>query len=68
MDDVDRTNQDLEFLDALTKKGNLKKEAEPKGYCLYCYEPLLDSHRRWCNAECRDAWEKEQRLKNGLKK
>lgn len=28
------------------------------GYCLMCYEPL-EGDRRWCDAECRDYWEKE---------
>jgi len=29
------------------------------GECLYCAEPLLAA-RRWCNAEHRDAWQKER--------
>ena len=31
----------------------------PMGHCYYCDEPLHDNYRRWCDAECRDAWEKE---------
>ena len=27
----------------------------PTGECLWCGEPV-ESPRRWCNAECRDAW------------
>lgn len=26
------------------------------GYCLHCGEDV-ESPRRWCDAECRDAWE-----------
>lgn len=28
------------------------------GYCLNCGEEINESDRRWCNAECRDDWEK----------
>ena len=28
------------------------------GFCLHCDEPV-ESPRRWCDAECRDNWEKE---------
>jgi len=28
------------------------------GLCLSCGEPV-ESPRRWCDAECRDQWEKE---------
>lgn len=27
------------------------------GYCLHCDEPLPAEHR-WCDSDCRDAWEK----------
>lgn len=30
------------------------------GYCLECGEDL-DNPRRWCDAECRDQWERRQR-------
>lgn len=39
------------------------KKAEapaPTGRCLYCDE-ILDDHKRWCDAEHRDLWEKETR-------
>lgn len=62
MDDIDRTNQDLEMYEK-SRRSQYKKEAEPTGYCLYCEEPLNDPNKRWCNAECRDAWEKERRMK-----
>ncbi|MDR2092328.1 MAG: DUF2116 family Zn-ribbon domain-containing protein [Azoarcus sp.] len=34
----------------------------PTGVCLYCGEPLPDG-RRWCDANCRDDWQKEQNMK-----
>ncbi|WP_274585342.1 hypothetical protein V9W64_10550 [Neisseria leonii] len=36
------------------------REAEPTGSCLYCEEPLSDG-LRWCNADCRDDWERERK-------
>lgn len=27
------------------------------GFCLNCQEPMAPGHR-WCDAECRDVWEK----------
>lgn len=32
---------------------------QPTGHCLYCEAPQPAGHR-WCNAECRDGWEREQ--------
>ena len=32
----------------------------PTGRCHYCDE-ILDDARRWCDADCRDAWDKENR-------
>lgn len=29
-----------------------------KGVCLYCGEPLSDG-KRWCDALCRDEWQRE---------
>ncbi|MCL2076028.1 MAG: hypothetical protein FWH15_06270 [Betaproteobacteria bacterium] len=30
------------------------------GYCLNCGEPIDD--RRWCDAACRDDWERRDRI------
>lgn len=30
------------------------------GACLHCEEPV-PAGRRWCDAECRDQWQKDQR-------
>lgn len=32
------------------------------GRCLYCTDPV-PAPRRWCGAECRDDWEREQRAR-----
>ena len=42
---------------------NLSKSRKPEGpkatgFCLFCDEPL-DDGLRWCNAACRNDWEKE---------
>ena len=66
MDEIDLANQELEFLERVQRSKQYKQEAEPTGYCLFCFEPLDDKRKRWCDAECRDAWEKEQ--KKGVKR
>lgn len=62
MDDADRANKDWEVYQKNISV-NLKKEAEPTGYCLYCHEPLHDKRKRWCDAHCRDDWQRERNLK-----
>lgn len=61
MDIADQSQLELEQINA-HQKINLKQEAEPTGYCLFCGEPLTDN-KRWCDADCRDMWEKEQNAK-----
>lgn len=36
--------------------------AEGAGFCLYCGTDV-DSHRRWCGADCRDLWQRDQQRK-----
>jgi hypothetical protein len=40
-----------------------RKPAAPRasGFCLNCGEPLPEG-RRWCDAECRDDWERMNTL------
>lgn len=56
MDELDRADiyNQMNLEAALT----LRKPEGPRatGYCLCCEEP---SEKRWCNADCRDEWEKE---------
>ena len=35
------------------------RSPSPSGLCLYCLD-ICPDRRRWCNAECRDAWERER--------
>ena len=64
-DQFDRAS-DLEELDRQSAINLQQKQARPAayavGHCLYCYEPLPVGYR-WCDSECRDDWEKEQKLK-----
>lgn len=32
---------------------------QPNGRCHFCDE-IVDDHARWCDATCRDGWEREQ--------
>lgn len=63
MDVIDRAQMEIEHEAARRRPKADKKEAEETGFCLYCGEPLTKG-RRWCDAECRDSWEKEQKRKN----
>ena len=64
-DQFDRAS-DLEELDRQSAMNLQQKQAKPAaeagGHCLYCYEPLAAGYR-WCNAECRDDWDEEQKRK-----
>jgi hypothetical protein len=66
MDKVDEADKTIEmhFLDALTRAKKHQSAAVATGFCLYCAKPL-DDGRRWCDADCRDAWELEnERIKH----
>lgn len=38
----------------------LRRPTAPRatGFCLFCEEPV-ELDRRWCDADCRDLWERE---------
>lgn len=38
---------------------NLYRQCRPNGYCHYCGAKLNNPEARWCDADCRDDWEKE---------
>ncbi len=44
----------------------VRKPAGPPecGICHYCEEPIIMG--RWCDTDCRDAWEAEQKQKGGV--
>lgn len=58
-DEADRAQQDIECLSALHLRAIASRppEAVAEGACLYCGEVLADG-RRWCDADCRDGWER----------
>ena len=41
-------------------RANLKPEAEYTGECLWCSEEL-PKPKRWCDADCRNDWERDKR-------
>lgn len=55
---------DLEALDLASSlirqklKAAKAKKVEATGCCLYCGEAVPEGHR-WCDAECRDEWQKD---------
>lgn len=56
-DEVDVTAQRLEReMEALLRR---RAKAGPRstGACLWCEAPLPDG-QRWCDADCRDAWQR----------
>jgi hypothetical protein len=59
-DEVDRANDQAQQMLDLQLKAR-KSVIAPKGACHYCDEPLHDG--LFCNADCRDDFEKEQRAK-----
>lgn len=48
---------------ALRNSRQNTETAKPTGYCLYCGESL-GGDLRWCSVECRDDFERDQKLKN----
>lgn len=61
-DDADRSQDRMEHEENIrrmyTKKPTL--EAEATGACLNCGEDLTVLGQRWCDAECREDWQKRQ--------
>lgn len=58
MDEADLTDKLMERELAALLRLRRQGGPAPSGHCLWCGEPL-PSGRRWCNADCRDAWERE---------
>lgn len=60
-DIVDKSQdaEDAFFRAALTAKR--PEGPPPTGFCYYCGEPLTNRQRRFCDADCRDDYEREQR-------
>lgn len=65
-DEVDLANAQAERWLAQARKNALEKpRMQPKGCCYFCEEPFKEgSSLLFCDADCRDGFEKEQKLKN----
>ncbi len=65
-DDIDRAQErDLQYqADCELERQYLaaRQAVDATGECLYCGEALADG-LRFCNADCRDGWQHEQKLK-----
>ena len=65
MDDADYASdrEDIAREQAIAAVRRRSKELAPIGFCYYCSEPV-PAGSRFCNSECRDDHETEQRLKS----
>lgn len=61
MDVVDITERVAEIRHKANLETSYRAEAGviATGQCHYCNAPITERGRRWCDAECRDAWELE---------
>ena len=60
LDASDLATETEELLRQAALSRRLPEGPAPCGFCLWCEEPL-PAPRRWCDAECRDAWEQRER-------
>lgn len=58
-DIIDLGNETAEFFNDLALRERKPTGPAPTGWCLNC-EEILSEGERWCDAECRDDWEKRQ--------
>lgn len=58
-DEVDITAERLEREMALMLRRRAEAGPEPTGHCLWC-GARLRRPLRWCDAECRDDWERDR--------
>jgi hypothetical protein len=63
-DEIDQANEMVEFTVEQMRKvvARASPEAVATGACLSC-EKGLEEGRRWCDADCRDDWSREKRLR-----
>ena len=54
----EETLRAAEILNATKHSGPVAKYT---GFCLSCAMPIAEHGRRWCDAGCRDDWEKTKR-------
>lgn len=60
-DEIDRANEQAQVILGLGLKARRPEGPQPTGYCLNCDEPLPIG--RWCDANCRDDWERLEGVK-----
>lgn len=58
MDDIDMVNQREEKLLEARIKARKPIGPLPTGKCLWCEEPMQLVTQRWCDADCRDDFDK----------
>lgn len=56
-DDIDRAQNEVDRAQAEAQRMRRPEGPAPTGQCLECGE-LVAIPRRWCDSDCRDAWEK----------
>ncbi len=64
MDEADRAEIQTEvMMEAELKRihEQVEKIPEGTGECWFCGEPIKDPRRRFCDAFCRDEWERQRK-------
>jgi hypothetical protein len=56
-DDGDRADQEVEYYRAEALRKRRPDGPVANGRCHYCGEELPEDYMRWCDVDCRNAWE-----------
>lgn len=59
-DEIDRANDQAERYLSVSRRLRLPEGPAPTGTCHHCDKPVAEG-RRWCDSDCRDGWQREQR-------
>ncbi len=59
-DEIDRANDEAEKYLAQAARVKRPEGPPPTGRCHFCDE-IVDDNARWCDKDCRDGWERDQR-------
>lgn len=60
--DIDTANEVAQLYQANAARQRKAEAPAPNGYCMNCddrFPEMPPYTRRWCDANCRDQWEKE---------
>lgn len=57
-DNLDIASEREELARKIAQESRRAEGPQPVGHCLYCERGFLNLRLRWCDADCRDAWEK----------